>query len=407
MAVKSGASIVTDSLVFAYDTNNQFRSYLGPVVSNVVGDRTLGGGNWAKSYTENNNLDDPIDKPPGVTQKVVSFTNSDANGGAHPTSACFWFNYSDDTPQDPSTTYSISLWIRTKGQNIQARAYTANNEETGRQNTEDVIVPGDDKWHRVEWNPITTPADTQSDSLSFRFYDNIYPPEGQTIYLCAPQMTPTSYHIPFVDGSLTTSTSLKDWTGNRTITRNGTITDNSDFTFDLDGSSAYMQMSPIFNPYNSSYSLEAWIKRDATGRNDGIMSDLQYNWLNFWVSSSNKLSWKHGYYNEVPAETRNELIGVSDVGTDWTHVAVTFENGVGAKLYINGVLDNSNSNGNPFGLTGSRGVQFIGTIYNNVPSGTNGLEFDGQIAIARGYSRALTAGEVRMNFLAYRKRFGV
>jgi hypothetical protein len=230
--------------------------------------------------------------------------------------------------------------------------------------------------------------------------------------------TPSKYIRSQTTGNISTRTNTESIvdlsTAQRTITQNNLVYSIENTTdmqlperFSFDGTNSYLSFSPIFNPYNSSYSLEAWIKRDATGRNDGIMSDLQFNWLNFWVSSSNKLSWKHGYYNTVPAETRNELIGVSDVGTDWTHVAVTFENGVGAKLYINGVLDNSNSNGNPFGLTGSRGVQFIGTIYNSSPGGTNGLEFDGQIAVARIYNRNISQTEILQNFNASRGNYGV
>lgn len=228
--------------------------------------------------------------------------------------------------------------------------------------------------------------------------------------------TPSKYIIPKTATNTQTRSNTESIvdlsTAQRTITQNNLVYSIENTTdlqlperFSFDGTNSYLSFSPIFNPYNSSYSLEAWIKRDATGRNDGIMSDLQYNWLNFWVSSSNKLSWKHGYYSG--SETRNELIGVSDIGTDWTHVVVTFENGVGAKLYINGVLDNSNSNGNPFGLTGSRGVQFIGTIYNSAPSGTNGLEFDGQIAVARIYDRNISQTEILQNFNASRGNYGV
>lgn len=413
MAVKSGASIVTDSLLFAYDTNNQFRSYLGPVVSNVVGDRTLGGGNWAKNYTENNNLDDPIDKPPGVTQKVVSFTNSDAAGGAHPTSACFWYNYNDDTPQDPSTTYSISLWVRTKGQNIQARAYTADNSETGRQNTEDVIVPGDDKWHRVEWNSITTPADTQSDSLSFRFYNTIFPPEGQTIYMCAPQMTPTSYHIPFVDGSLTTATSIKDWTGNLSVTRSGTLTDNSDLTFEFGApaNAAYLQVGDPSYPsaWTDAFSFEAWhyVPSGADWEDEASFGSATATAIfargsyqgSIGLGRSDTQSFRH------VVRTDSELSSTIFAGASfdtWYHLVGTWD-GTTNSLYVNGKLEASDT----VVVSGVPDAGIVKVGGNHAFGGNNGGYGEGKTPIARMYSKALTAGEVRMNFLAYRKRFGI
>lgn len=198
--------------------------------------------------------------------------------------------------------------------------------------------------------------------------------------------------------------SLIDLTGTSTITPTNMVYDDLN-SFSFDGTNSYMTISPIFNPYNKSYTLEAWIKRDSINRTDGILSDVQYNWLMFHVGSDNKLKWQHGYYN--PGETRNSLSGNSTINTDWTHVVMSFENGVGAKLYVNGELDATGTNGNPFGLTGSRGVQFIGTIYNSVPGGTNGLEFDGKISAVRMYDKSLTISEVKRNFNSTRNRYGV
>ena len=416
MGAYAGARQTTDNLIFAYDSGNQFFSYPGPPVSNVIGDTSLTGGNWAKNYCTSINLDAEGRKPPGVKKNVVSWLNDGTVGGAHPTSAAFWYNYNDDTPQADNTTYTISLWVKTSGQDIQARAYTADNSETGRQNTEDITVPGDGKWHRCEWNSITTPNPTDSDSLSFRFYNSLYVPENQRVYMCAPQMTPTSYHIPFVDGSLTSTTSIKDWAGNLSITRSGTITDNSDLTFEFGApaNAAHLQVEDPSYPsaWTDAFSFEVWhyvpsgadwedessfgTESDATAT--AIIARGSYTG-SIGLGRSDTQSFRH------VVRTDSELSSAIAAGLSfdtWYHIVGTWD-GSTNRLYINGVLEDSDTvvvSGTP-----DSGILKVGG--NHAFGGNNGGYAQGKTPIARMYSKKLEINEIKRNFNAQRSRFGV
>lgn len=416
MAVKAGASIVTNNLLFAYDTNNQFRSYFGPPVSNIVGDTSLAGGNWAKNYCTSIDLDADTDKPPGIKKNVVSWLNDGTVGGAHPASAAFWYNYNDDTPQADNTTYTISLWVKTFGQDISVRAYTADNQETGRHNTNTITVPGDGKWHRCEWNSFTTTNPTDSDSLSFRFYNGNFVPENQRVYMCAPQMTPASYHIPFVDGSLSTSTSIKDWTGKRTITRVGTITDNSDLTFEF-GAPANAAKLEIDDPsypsaWTDPFSFEVWhyvpsgadwedessfgTESDATAT--AIMARGSYNG-SIGLGRSDTQSFRH--IIRTDSELSSVIFASASFDT-WYHLVGTWD-GTNNLLYVNGKLEASDTV-NVSGVPDS-GIVKVGG--NHAFGGNNGGYAEGKTPIARMYNKALTASEVKQNFNATRSIYGV
>ena len=52
-------------------------------------------------------------------------------------------------PQDPSTTYTISVYGRTKGTNWSINPYTADNSEVGRQWGGAKTIPPDGAWHRL------------------------------------------------------------------------------------------------------------------------------------------------------------------------------------------------------------------------------------------------------------------
>jgi hypothetical protein len=86
----------------------------------------------------------------------------------------------------------------------------------------------------------------------------------------------------------------------------------------------------------------------------------------------------------------------------WYNLCITAD-GVNTKFYVNGVLQNTASQGS--GVITSTPVLSLGSYVNG--SGTPGTYFhNGYIASCFIYNRALTAAEVLQNYNATKSRFG-
>jgi hypothetical protein len=82
------------------------------------------------------------------------------------------------------------------------------------------------------------------------------------------------------------------------------------------------------------------------------------------------------------------------------HVVGTWDSG-GSKIYINGVLNNSNNTANLSWYT-SQFETIIGRVY----VGSAGASFTGKIYSARAYNRALLQSEILQNYHVTKQRFG-
>ena len=416
MGAHAGTKVVRDGLTFSVDFSSN-RTFAGGPAENLLA--TTSDGIYENLSTANATYG-PLEiintpTPFGHRAHKLTFTVA-GDTGYYGTNTCRFVSSNISIPRDGTTLIAYGVWVHViddRWSDFAANVYPYVTGSNGMAVFFDSGQKRYDKFGR-EWRYYHRYNSTLSGGGIAIQYHTFYKigtiTKDLDILLCGPGMylssssTALANHCPqFVDGIRSSSECLFDSSSSkRTINAIG-LTYGSDGKVTFDGSSNYISWSPIFNPYNSSYSLEAWIKRSATGRSDGILSDAQYNWLNFWVTPGNKLSWKHGYYN--PGETRASLTGATDIGTDWTHVALSFDLGVAVKLYVNGNEDATGSANNAFGLTGSRGVQFGGTIYNSVPGGTNGLEFSGEIGALRCYDTALTSNQIYSNYLSQRKRY--
>lgn len=379
MAGSSGPNIVNDGLVFAYDMAPNpgiSRSWKGMPVTNVVTNTNLDTG-WSKGYNTSIQFND-YSPPNGINSQVVSFIDADGNGSG------YWYSYGDYAPQDPSTTYCISIWARTVGSDWSMAAYTADNSETGRQYTNYLTCPGDGEWHRLEFNAITTPSNTTSDSLSF-FFNSI--PAGQRCWLCAPQMTATSFHVPFVAGTRSNTQALLDWTGNYTITVSS-LTYNSDGTFSFNNSNNVIETNFPAQTLNNS-TICAWVYDNTADTN--YRAIVQHNTASddaLYVNPSNKLMW-------WPATASTLTVPKNQ----WVFVAASHTYGSGILYQVNNTQEFiSGTFADPTDWDFLR----IGGY-----STGDGERWGGYIPIVKVYNRALTAAEVTQNFTAGRSRYGL
>jgi hypothetical protein len=191
MSTSAGPNIVEDGLVLSLDAAN-LKSFRGEPTTNVVTNTNLDTG-WSKSY-QTNIVFNEIDPPDYIDSQVVGFDRG-------PTAA-YWYSYGNYAPQDPSVTYTVSLYVKTLDSNFNIKFYTADNSEVGRYNSEYINVPNDGKWHRLVWNSFTNAVDSQSDSLSFNFtYAGATGDPSTRTWFCAPQMEAKSYVTPFINGT--------------------------------------------------------------------------------------------------------------------------------------------------------------------------------------------------------------
>ena len=87
----------------------------------------------------------------------------------------------------------------------------------------------------------------------------------------------------------------------------------------------------------------------------------------------------------------------------WYHVVGTYAKNVAARIYVNGVLNNSTTN-----TTVNNDIVYDTTNRFKIgQSNINGSWMNGQIDQTKVYNRALTATEVAQNFEATRGRYGI
>lgn len=134
----------------------------------------------------------------------------------------------------------------------------------------------------------------------------------------------------------------------------------------------------------SDITLAAWIRRDAPGTEDGIITkNDNLTWAyELYVNSSNQLA-----FGVNGSTVGNSSGTVSD--TDWHHVAAT-RSGTTITFYIDGVASGTATNGTAFTL--NTAPVYVGTISVESPCGTGC--FDGRLDDTRIYNRALSAAEI-------------
>ena len=188
------------------------------------------------------------------------------------------------------------------------------------------------------------------------------------------------------------------WTDRSTSGNNGTLTNGPTFSSDnggslsFDGANDYVSRSNFMGT-TSTFSVCHWIKLAANQTTRTIFSNY---------TSSNR-----GWVTGISDNTQNvvkfylgntvHLYASSALNINiWYLVSVTYNNG-NPKIYINDTLNNSSSDTVTFGST------FYGNDIGRL--GVGSQYFNGSIADVMVYNRALTADEVRQNYLATKERY--
>jgi hypothetical protein len=163
-------------------------------------------------------------------------------------------------------------------------------------------------------------------------------------------------------------------------------------TFVLDGTNDYINVNSLANILSkTAYTKIAYIYISNFTTSNNIISGGFSGEHAFWMFGTNKLNAGHnGAWNTVVGATSLSL-------NTWYFAAVTYNNSIGWKLYLNGREDGTSAN-----TTTYNGNQEI--VIGAYSSGNN---FTGRISNVQVYNRALSSQEILQNYNATKKRYGL
>ena len=204
-------------------------------------------------------------------------------------------------------------------------------------------------------------------------------------------------------GSGTTWTDLIG-SNDGTLTNGTTFSSANGGVFEFDGTDDTITITytPDLAFTNSILSCEAWIYIDSLSSNFPIVNKRGNNSTQntnrpyvFEVRDDGTLRWILDGASTV-CDTATDLIQTGQ----WYHLAATHD-GTNAKIYVNGVLNTTQSSGTS-SLNDTADIPTrIGWRYQNSSIAYG----DGNIAILRFYNKSLTAAEVLQNYDALKGRY--
>ena len=403
--MKTGPDIVTDGLVFGYDTHDYSRFYNGPATTNHLLSLTQSWGNTIRTNgkavagTEEVNIP-TIGKR---TVKYVEYYNNYNNGndlGCCPN----LFNYHSGgvVPLVGNQSYTYSIVYKHTGgythPNFLYRyRYKADNTyigEGGLHSTARRTHLGDGWYHA--WGSWTTDADASYG----RFYSFLYNygTDVERFYVAAISLVKnnsgaTDLIIPpnlllEPNTSISTTQSIIDLKKTNDIDVSNISVDSTGQPT-LDGTDDEIDIT--FPTLNSDYgSIEVVVARKDTTTNSFIFGAVG--------ASTNRYYLRHAGSTSYDACRGNPLANASfGVMTQdkFYHLVMTWDAST-VYAYTNGVLSDSSSYTNP-------GTDITG---GNIGQGS-GNHVMADLPVFKIHNKTLTAAEIKQNFNAYRKRLGI
>jgi len=199
-------------------------------------------------------------------------------------------------------------------------------------------------------------------------------------------------------GTGTTWTDLKG-ENNGTLTNGLTFDGDNNGGIGFDGSNNYVEIANSSgSEYNfSNMSFGCWFKSSSTQAITPLASKISniFGGVNGWlmqIGSSDGLYFRPSYAGSSAITSQNVRDG------NW-HYAIGTADGTNAKIYVDGVLKNTASNGNTSNSTFSVYIGAWGFL------GSLAYYAEANIASVHIYNKALDDSEVLQNYLATRGRY--
>ena len=385
MALSHSPLIVTDGLVFMYDTGNR-KSYVGePTVNLITNSGTSNTGwvgyGWTGSQAISNDY-----------SNTYEFTAT--NG---------WHNRTFDTGVTSGGTIYVTFEYKLKQQQTtQNQLFVLNGTSLG--SYTNWLGSGSMSF---EWQTFSGSFTANANSSKIAIGPRGTDSSGLTdiVYIRNLQVEQKSHVTPFVNGTRSATEGLIDRTNNTTIDISNASFD-SDAQMTFDGTDDYINVDHESSFDTNVFTIEAWFKSTADDNtHDSIVTrngDV-YSSTNGWSlgklrnglgSTPNALRWI-----VWGTSAYTDLLGDSTTTGNWIH-AVGVSDGATLYLYQNGVLKTSSSK-----PTGNIYPASYGLKVGANKSGSD--VWNGDIAAVKMYNQALTSAEVLQNFNATKSRFGL
>lgn len=406
MGLAHSPRIVTNGMVFAYDSDN-IKSYKGPAIQNmastIVAVNQSATGMSFTSSTESVSI-------PGLGQ-VISPKLTGFNNYSVSNICCIQTYYyvigNGTVPVSPSTTYTYSIVYKTTSgythPNFMYR-YEYNGgtyvTEVGIHNDTNRIHLGDG-WYWA-WATFTTAATTNLLYLRGFYYN--YLTTNDNIYIAKVLVTPGNFtglhpsRWPDVNTTRANTATVYDISGQNIQMTANSLTYTSNGSVAFNGSNNYIDTgNPTAARLTTSISIDSWVNTSNTLGNGNIVNKNYNSGYRLRISSDNSILFLYvSPAGLVGCVTSSNII----TNNTWNNIVVTGDINAGGKIYLNGNL--VTSTGDSYNPTGANNENLL---IGSAPG--FGEYFSGRISSVKIYNRALTAAEVKQNYNALRGRFGL
>jgi hypothetical protein len=401
MALYHSSNIVTRDLLFYYDSLNTAKSWKGAPTTNTIVSTPIALGIYA--YVSGPVATANIPDSSGAARIVNTYTITSAVNTARARIA---------TPITVGQTYTFSCKMRYNGSHLtgapsfDVNATKGNPEASGNNTLSGVVftaTPIGNNWYYLKYTFTVSASPTGAAIVTYGINTgNNTAYISNTFDVYEEQFEVRNFATPYAAGVRSTTGAILDLTNLNTITATE-LTYQSNNTFRFDGSNDYLTISTFPTKPTVSITCEAWIyptKPTITGvQRGGAVSATNTMYLGIIDSIDGGVTYALHWANQTSVNRVSSFVG-NVPNNRWSHIVGTY-NGATTKAYLNGVEVYS------VAQTGTipDATYVIGTYGSGLQDGVH--NFNGEIPVARIYSRALSAIEVAQNFNAMRGRYGL
>jgi hypothetical protein len=198
-------------------------------------------------------------------------------------------------------------------------------------------------------------------------------------------------NIVSYEGSGTTWYNLTGSVASATLTNGPIFSNTNGGIINFDGVDDYAVTSNF--PSLSNWSTEMWLNPNVYTTAQRVILDVNLG-IRFEISNG----FFNSHFGDGSGWIYTNLPSTTQIAPNtWFHVIVTVQSGGQAKVYVNGILENTINIGS--GTTPSV------PLYIARFTGAGGYEFNGKIANTRIYSKALSSSEVQQNYQSTKDKF--
>ncbi len=394
MGITRGLNIITDGLVWGYDTgygvadkNTSTRFYQGKPTTNLINFANSDLNNWT-SYSNGND---------------GAFTTEFGTLGMKINNRTSWNGMYAAFNVGTTGTYTYSAWFRYRGgasNNNGAAVYVSSYGGSDTATTLDKSIIGE--WQRVSKTVNVTSTSTMFYLISYG--GSQANGDSSSWDVTMPQIEKQNDHTPFVNGSRSNTTSLIDLRRTTDVSlANVSFDSNGQPTFD--GTNDEIQLPASSWNKVADVTVEAVVKIngapiDGNGYHVVVQKDGAYSGGAVYGIRISDSSVPYGTFstgNTSSTTHVNTVTGNTMTSNKYYHLVYTRKPGESI-FYQNGTPTQTSTNNS-------------GTIYNNTSTVTigqgDGRQLYGDIPVVKIHDRVLTASEIKQNYNAYKNRFNL